>query len=293
MHFLIDQPFAFAGLFLLIFAVFEAFQNNWLQVSRYRIESKKIPHGFDGYKILQLSDLHSKKFGKSNRRLIRKIDELNPDIIVITGDVMNNKRDDGSVFLDLLDSLTKQRKCYYITGNHEQFTTLWDQDFLPAYLDKIRKAGTTVLNNEKVVLKKGSDRIHLYGMQIDLKYYRNLTKAEFKGIEFHKNTMSNLLGECRPEIFNLLLTHNPLYFETYADWGADLVLCGHVHGGVARIPSVGGLLSPERVLFPKYSEGVYSIGKSSMIVNRGLGNSTVNLRVFNRPEITLIALKSL
>ncbi|HBN83884.1 MAG TPA: metallophosphoesterase [Clostridiales bacterium] len=290
MAFLIETPFLLIGLIVFLFLVFEAFQNNWIQVSRYQIESKKVPLGFDGYRICQLSDLHSKRFGKNHERLMRKIDQIKPDLIAITGDVMNNKGDDGAVFLDLLSKLTKY-PCFYIIGNHEQFTTLWDEGFLPEYLNKIRKAGAVVLNNEKTVIKKGLDHINLYGMHIDLQYYRNMTKPKFRNVVFTKNHVKSTIGDSHQKEFNLLLTHNPLFFGAYADWGADLVLSGHVHGGVIRIPSVGGLLSPERVFFPKYSEGVYTEGKSKMVVSRGLGNSTVNLRVFNRPEIVDIEIK--
>lgn len=290
MAFLTEGPFLMIGLILFIFVVYELFQNNWIQVGNYRIESEKIPKEFDGYRICHLSDLHSKKFGKNHEGLISKIDQINPDVIVITGDVMNNKGDKGDVFLDLLRYLVKY-PCYYVTGNHEQFTALWDQEFLPEYLKRIKKAGAVVLNNEKTVLKKGSGRIDLYGMHIGLPYYGNMTKSDFRNVHFDKKNVTTLIGECDKVHFSLLLTHNPLYFDAYADWGADLVLCGHVHGGVIRIPSVGGLLSPERVFFPKYSEGVYRKKDSQMVVSRGLGNSTMNLRVCNRPELIHIQLK--
>ncbi|NLY97051.1 MAG: metallophosphoesterase [Clostridiaceae bacterium] len=290
MTFLTEQPVFLTALIVLLLIIFQLYQNNRLKVSRYIIESSKIPSGMDGFTLCHLSDLHSKRFGKDNRRLLEKIDEIQPDIVVITGDMMNNRNDDGRVFLDLLPHLTKYR-CYYVTGNHEQFTAYWDPAFMPKYLEKIRNAGVVVLNNEKLVIKKGSEQIRLYGLQTDLKYYRNMRDTKFSKVEFTEKNLTDLLGECSDRCFNLLLTHNPLHFQAYADWGADLVLCGHVHGGVIRLPGVGGLLSPERVFFPEYSEGIYTKNNTRMIVSRGLGNSTINLRVFNRPEIVVAELK--
>ena len=292
MLYLLQQPITYFVLMLILFIIFHHIQNNWLIIKSYEIQSKKIPYLFNGYKIVQISDLHSKCFGKENEKLINKINNLKPDIIVITGDVMNNKKDDGHRFLELAEKLVTKYKLFYIIGNHEQNAALNDPVFLPEYIKKIKDLGVKVLDNEKIELHKNTLSINLYGMWLDLQYYRNLTKKDDRTIVFKSKNVEQSLGRCNRLKYNILLVHNPMYFKAYTEWGADLVLAGHVHGGVVRLPFIGGVLSPERVFFPKYSDGEYNIGESSMIVNRGLGDSSVGIRVFNRPEISLIILRS-
>ena len=153
----------------------------------------------------------------------------------------------------------------------------------------LKNLNVKTLYNEKISLKRTDDIINLYGLCFDMIYYKRPYKfsKDFDIIENEK-----LLGHPNINLYNILLAHNPLYFKVYSEWGADLILSGHIHGGIVRIPFIGGLLSPERKLFPKYYSGKYKINDSKLIVNRGLGNTKIKLRMFNKPEISVITLKS-
>lgn len=272
-------------IFLIILGLI-LFSNNTIGITRYVIKSAKIPTEFNNCKIIQLSDLHSKEFGNDNWRLIQKIDNEKPDIIVMTGDMINTSDDNYHAFMKLSQNLAQRYKVYFIVGNHEQI--LSD----PHIVISLKNYGVTVLDNEKVRIEKGNSFINLYGMWFKLKYYKNKNAPDSKDIYYDLDTMQKALDASNPTEFNVLLTHNPMYFPTYAQWGADLTLSGHVHGGIINIPFKGGLLSPEREFFPEYYGGSYQIQNKGMIVNRGLGNGNVGIRVKNQPEICLISLSN-
>ncbi|MEG0308115.1 MAG: metallophosphoesterase [Clostridium sp.] len=265
------------------------YDNNRLTTSRYNITSTKIPSAFEGFKILQLSDLHSKSFGKENHKLINDIDKENPDIIVMTGDMVNSRDNNFDIFINLAKIIAEKYEVYFVLGNNEQKLDNDKSDFL---MKKLRQIGVKILNNRKVKLTKGDNTVNLYGMWFSLSYYRDMSSEYSKDIYFKEENMKNILGLCNDKEYNILLTHNPLYFDTYTKWGADLVIAGHVHGGLIRLPLLGGLLSPERKFFPKYSAGEYSIEGSKLILNTGLGSKIIIPRVFNRPEISVITLLS-
>ena len=260
--------------------------NNTVEISRYQIYSTRLPAEFDNFKILQLSDLHSKQFGNENWRLLRIINKEKPDIIAMTGDMVSTSDDNYETFYELSRNLAKRYKVYYIVGNHEQI--LMD-DRIIHFLES---NGVTVLDNEKVKIEGKNSSINLYGLWFNLKYYKDMNDPYTKDLYYDLNAMQKTLGIPNTKEYNILLTHNPMYFPTYAQWGADLTLSGHVHGGVIIIPFKGGLLSPERDFFPEYYGGLYSIEERKMIVNRGLGNGKFGIRIFNRPEVSVITLSN-
>jgi len=263
------------------------FDNNFLEVSQYTVKSNKIPTSFKDFKILQLSDLHSKNFGNRNNKLIKKVNSENPDIIVMTGDMVNTKDTDFEVFINLAEQISKRYDTYYIVGNHEQNLT---DDKRKILIDKLNEIGIRVLDNEKVTITRGTESINLYGLWFALRYYKDLNNEYTKDVFFGAKQIQTVLGNLDIDSYNILLTHNPLYADTYSNWGADLTLSGHIHGGMIRIPFIGGLLSPERKFFPKYDAGKYQVNGKILIVNRGLGNGDFGIRVFNRPEISVITL---
>lgn len=268
---------------------------NSLQITEYTIISPKIPEEFEGFRILQLSDLHSKEFGRDNIRLIEQIKAQNPDIIVATGDMLNSGNDNGQVFYNLAKELVKEFKLYYIKGNHEQIAEFKAEEAgsgcFGSYMDELRNLGVIILDNDKAELKKGDASINLYGLETSLLLYRGRYSSNYNGEKsIDVPGIEKKLGGCERKKYNILLTHNPAYFQIYSQWGADLVLSGHIHGGIVRLPFLGGLLSPDATFFPKYDAGEFELGDSKMIVSRGLGNSTLKLRVFNRPEIVTITL---
>lgn len=250
------------------------------------IKLSNLPDSFSGYKIIQLSDLHSQEFKGRNQNLITEIVNRNPDIILMTGDMINAKNDDGEVCIRLVKKLNRIFPIYYILGNHELKINNYR---LEKYLNSLTDLGVVVIENSKVIMKKNKEYINLYGLSLDLSYYWNLHKKDRTEI-LKCNYINNHIGKPNNNDFNLLLVHNPKFFNTYTEWGADLVLSGHVHGGIVRLPFVGGLLSPDRNFFPKYDAGLYENGEGKMLVSRGLGNSTINFRLFNNPEIIEIVL---
>ena len=259
-----------------------------IDVSKYSITSGKIPSAFNGYKILQLSDLHDMSFGKDNSKLLKKIEEINPDIIVMTGDMVNANTKNFNKFYSFSKEIVKNYETYYIMGNHEMRLTGKEQLDI---LQKLNSFGVKVLNNKKAFLSKDNEIITLYGLHQPISSYKNALKNNVE-TDFILADMERTFSNIDNNSFNILLSHSPFDFEVFEKWGADLVLSGHVHGGLIRLPFIGGILSPERTFFPKYDAGEYTINDSKMIVNRGLGNGTINLRIFNHPEVCVIELNS-
>ena len=253
----------------------------------YKVPSPKLPAAFDGFRILHLSDLHSASFGKKNYRLLKAAESARPDIVVMTGDMVNGGEEHFSVFLHLAAALAGQWEVYYIMGNHEQtLKPRRQQDLLRA----LGNAGVHVLGNESVDLKRGDDRIRLYGMYSHMRYYRDLKHCFDRHAHFTATDLRELVGPADPDLYNILLAHNPLYFPSYAKWGADLTLSGHIHGGIIRLPVFGGLLSPEFKFFPRYDGGFFTWSGRCLEVSRGLGNNFL-WRINNPPELPLLILR--
>ncbi len=259
-----------------------------IDVSEYEVASVKIPKAFDGFRILQLSDLHNRRFNKNNKKIVKIIEKQKPDIIVMTGDMVSSNSVGFSNFFSLVEELDGKYPIYYIFGNHEQRLSVEKQAII---IGKLREYGVKVLNNQHEFITKDDENIEIFGLKQELIYYTNYLKSK-KTYSYEQKDMENAIRKSDSKKFNILLAHNPLYFETYEKWGADLVFSGHVHGGIIQIPFIGGFLSPERKLFPKYSGGEYEINDSKMIVSRGLGYTKINLRFFNNPEICVVELKS-
>lgn len=264
---------------VIILIIFLAINLNVLQVTRYKISSNKIPDKFKGYKILHLSDLHSKEFGRNNIRLLTKINKINPDIIFMTGDMVRKTDKKFEITYEFIKKLCKEYKIYYSFGNHEIYH---DYVNLKEFKQSLERLGVIVLNNKKDIIKKDGESIDVYGLNFK---HNMLPKKTLN----YKRILNSTLGEIEKNKFNILLAHDPLNFDIYKSWGADLVLSGHVHGGVIRLFGIG-LLSPRRTLFPKYSAGKYKRDSTTMIVSRGLGNTKIGIRIFNLPEIVVIEL---
>lgn len=257
---------------------------NVIEISHYKIVSDKLNKEFDDFKIIQLSDLHSKSFGKNNKKLMNMINHENPDIIVLTGDMVSANERDFSVFYELIDNLSEKYPIYFITGNHEQGLPRKSQDEIKNYL---RNKGVVVLDNESVTITKNNYSFELFGLWYNKMYY-----SKKSGVSLTDERIINFIGKPKQDSFNLLLTHNPSNYEAYSKWGADLTLSGHIHGGMIRLPFIGAVFSPDEGFFPKYSAGLYESNNSKMIVSRGLGRGSRGFRLFNQPELVIITLKS-
>ena len=284
--------FIFIGIFILMY-LYIKYNVNTLEVTKYVVENKKVPKEFDGYNIVQISDLHSKLFGENNKKLIQKIKSLNPDIVVVTGDLIDGENNNYNVALDFMKEISKLYRVYYIIGNHEQKSLIKKyKDEYKDYFNKLHQIDFVNLDNNKVEIVKGDSNINLYGLTVPYSCYKYLfDNQETTSIDI--DFLEEKLGKVDREQFNILLAHTPFYFDEYEKWGADLTLCGHVHGGIVRLPLVGGLLSPDRKFFPKYDLGEYIKNKSTMIVSKGLGGSKVLIRVNCKPEIVNIKLKNI
>lgn len=283
-----NKRICFSILAIFILFIIEILRSNFvITTNLYNITKENIPVSFDGYKIVLISDLHSREFGDNNQRLINEIDEQSPDIVIMAGDMISTEDKDWEVFLRLSGKLAEKYKTFYVVGNHEQNLT---DEQLEDLIEKIKKTGVIVLNNEKTMIEKNNEKINLYGLWFHLRYYRDLRNKYQKENYFGIEAIEKILGTSDKEEFNILITHNPVYYNTYSQWGSDLTLSGHMHGGMIRIPFIGGLFSPEKDLFPKLDAGIFYDNNSFLVVSRGLGNGNLGFRFFNCPEVTVINL---
>lgn len=269
------------AIFLIGFGIRLYIDNNVFEVTYINFEDSEIPQAFDDIKILHISDLHNKSYGNNNEGLLAKIKELSPNYIFLTGDMVSSRDTDFSNFFHFAYEIGKKYDCYYILGNHEM--DLSNEDRKKIY-ETLESYHITVLDNEMVQLEKNGEIINIYGMWYNPKYY---IKEEFSLENMQKILGNSLDG------FNILLTHNPDDFKIYASWGADLTFSGHVHGGMIRLPFIGGLISPNRTLFPKYDAGFYEYGDSNLIVSRGMSRGATGIRVFNQPELVVVTFSCL
>lgn len=241
-----------------------------LRVSRYTADIPGLP------RLVQISDLHKRRFGRNQKRLIRKVSALKPEIIVITGDLVSRTVTDFTGTEQLLRQLSAIAPVIAANGNHEGDLT---PELYTAFCHAVRRGGAVLLENEAVVCKG----IRFAGLFLPRPYFRGGGLLGFSGEkECTAETVTELLGPCAEQ--TVLLAHNPLFFPAYAEWGAALTLSGHIHGGIIRLPGIGGLLSPARSFMPHYDKGSFRIGDRQMIVSGGLGK----LRLFNPPELCLI-----
>ena len=269
-----------------VLAGFCIWQNNDLTVSRSQVMSGRIPAEFDGYTIVQVSDLHNKEFGRGQRRIMSKIAEQNPDVIVITGDMIDSRNTDVGAALDFAKKAAELAPCYYVPGNHE--------NRIPEAYEELktglRESGVTILENEAVELDRDGKVITLMGV---LDPIFNVGKTDEAGniLEDERLVMEGQLKNLDSlNRFTILLSHRPEMLDIYAAAGINLVFTGHAHGGQWRLPGLGGIIAPGQGFFPAYTEGAHTAGDTTMYVSRGLGNSLMPIRIFNRPELVVVEL---
>lgn len=259
-------------------------QMSELETNHFDIVSEKLPVGFDGVKIVHLSDLHNKVYGKYNINLYKMVAAENPDIVVMTGDMISHDTPDIPSFLSLVRLIAASYPLYYVNGNHE--LSDMDEKTFNHVKSQMEIAGAVCLDNDFVTVKKKFDSIRLCGLCYSAEFYRGVREYKRKWKPFTLEDMINYINIKSSDDYTVLLAHNPLDFDIHAKWGADLSFGGHIHGGFIRLPYFKGLVSPELKFMPKYKEGVYYIDDSALVVSRGLGR----VRVFNRPEIVSVTL---
>lgn len=241
------------------------------------VASGALPEAFEGFKIAHVSDLHNAVFGRKNEKLLSLIRAAEPDIIAITGDLIDSRHTDIDSALAFVEAAAEIAPVYYVTGNHE---SRLDFDEIEP---RLIAAGARVLRNEAEDIGRGGERIRLAGID-DPSFIRTGGTAEERAAAELEQ-----LGD-GGGTFTVLLAHRPELVEVYAEYGAGLVLSGHAHGGQVRLPLLGGLYAPGQGLLPEYDSGLYSLGETQMVVSRGLGNSVAPLRVNNRPELVIVTL---
>ena len=258
-------------LFVISAGIFLHWNNTALQITEYHIQSKRIPESFGGFKIVQISDLHNTQFGKENCHLQEKLIALSPDMIVITGDIVQASPKEKA--LQFARQAVTLAPTYYVPGNHEH---RMDYESL---FDDLQEIGVTILRNQSIDLKKGDEIIRLAGIEDPI-------------FDPDASIEDRLLPLMQEDIYTILLSHRPELFDSYIASGVDLAFTGHVHGGQFQLPFIGGLYAPNQGVFPKYDAGVFTSGNTNMIVSRGLGNSSFPFRLFNRPEIVAVTLNN-
>lgn len=247
-------------------------QNNSIVVTNIEYQNNKIPQSFEGFKILQISDLHNKQFGRKQKPLIEKTKKLNPDIIIITGDFIKGQIMELSHCLDYIREAVKIAPVYYVTGNHEEkaangYEVLWSL---------LKPLGVHNMNNRSERIWRDSSSIQIIGMRDTTINNSFLPKIQAMA--------------CKNE-FTMVLSHSPEKFSEYAKTHMDLIFTGHAHGGQIRIPFVGGLFAPSQGFLPKYTSGQHRLKNTTMVVSRGLGGSIFPMRLFNRPEMVMVTIK--
>lgn len=278
----------FLGVGICLYILYE---NRHFHITRYEYCNKKIPSSFDQAVILFISDLHSYCYGPNNQRLLQAIKNEKPDYILIGGDmIVKGVNFNPTVALRLLKELAKEYPVYYAFGNHELRISQLPETSKTTYVEyikKLKKYGVRFLIDEKITLTKDGQSMDLYGLNLSEHYYQKFRKNTLT-----KRKLNDHLGKPDSHRFNVLLAHNPVYFKEYSTWGADLVLSGHVHGGMIALPAIGGVMSTQGLLFPKYDFGLFENQQSTMILSRGLGNHTIHIRINNRAELVKIVLYS-
>ncbi len=274
--------FAAIATVLLALIIWTAWGNTALELNFYTISSDSLPETFNGYRIAHISDLHNTEIGKDNEKLLSVLKEAAPDIIAITGDIIDSRNTDIDIALQFTKSAMEIAPCYYVTGNHEARVSEFNE-----LKEGLIRQGVMVLADKAVELEQNGETITLLGVN-DPSFKTDYLFGDAEAVMKSKlQEISNTKSE-----FTVLLSHRPELFEVYKDSNIDLVLSGHAHGGQFRLPFVGGLVAPNQGLFPKYDAGLFTEEATNMIVSRGIGNSIIPIRFNNRPEVIVIELQN-
>lgn len=273
---------------LSIILIISYFENRKLTTTEYHISDIRVPKAFNGFHIVHLSDLHNAEFGAHNEQLIDVINELKPDIIIITGDLIIGKPEqDIAESVDFMNRLCDIAPVYFSMGNHELRVSLYEDvygDMWKQFMERVSPK-VHLLFDEKAAIIKNGDQIWLYGLNLTPELYKRIIQTPMPD-----DYLDSLFGACNPKEYHIFMAHNPDYFVDYAKWGANLTFAGHVHGGMIRIPWLGGALSPMIHFFPKYDKGLFKEMGQYMILSGGLGNHTFKFRVNNLPEVVSVKL---
>ncbi|MBE6737456.1 MAG: metallophosphoesterase [Ruminococcaceae bacterium] len=269
---------------VLIFLLSGIYCNRNLKTVLYNLSFKSLPKSFDGFRIAQISDLHNCEHGKGNSKTLTLLKNAHPDIIVITGDMIDSRRTKIDVSEAFAKKAVKIAPCYYVCGNHEARMP----DEYAILLKKLKKAGVHTMQNEIITIKKNSDSITLIGAEDPYVIRR---ETEEPNSEILNKTLKELLKQNHSD-FTVLLCHRPEHIKVYAEHNIDLCLTGHTHGGQIKLPFIGGLFAPNQGFLPKYDSGFFKEKDTTLFISRGVGNSQFPVRFLNPPEIPIFVLNA-
>lgn len=289
-------------LILVVLVLIRIYYENHTFVVQYYDVDTKVEEPGTGWKIVFLSDLHNQEYGKGNEKLLQAVRTEQPDLILVGGDMLirstGEKYEKAAAFLEQLPAIAP---VYCANGNHEQRMKECEDEYGTAYQDykkRLVDAGIRMLENEAVTVSLGGQKVQIGGLEIPISFFAKQVPWK-RYPAFQDDSPEHLMPgqfDMRPVReggpYKILLAHQALYAQTYADWGMDLVLCGHLHGGVLRLPGIGGVISPQLTFFPKYSGEHSKRGESDIIVSKGLGGHSIPLRLFDRAEVVVIRGKS-
>lgn len=287
---------------IVIIILWTFIEQKLIMITKHTVNSDKLSKEGSAIDFVLLADLHNRTFGKNNHRLIKKIDKISPKFIIMAGDMINKKDISyPSNAFTLIEQLAKKYTIYYAYGNHENRLerigreassewTLADKEYHSTWVEfkrRLAKQKVVFLDNQKIKVNYDGITLTITGVTLGHDYFVfNSTK------ELSSKHLNHLLGESSAESYQLLIAHNPVYFQAYSEWGADLTLSGHLHGGMMRLPGIGGVISPQAKFFPKYDTGKHEHNKHYLIVSRGLGSHSIMPRLFNIPEIICVKLQN-
>ena len=283
MNYTIPMIIIISLIIIVLIIIYLYFENNAIQITNIDVKDPIIPNSFNDFKIVHISDLHNKEFGKNQQNIIAKIKEINPDIIVITGDIIDSYDTNVQISADFINGISKIAPVYYVTGNHESRIL----DDYVSLKTQMQTAGIHVLENEFITISNGNDKINIIGMNDPSFDFLKLTGSTDE--EIVATNLNGLTEDLKG--YNILLSHRPELIDIYASFNINLVFSGHAHGGQIRIPFIGGIIAPNQGFFPKYTSGLYEVKNTKMVVSRGLGNSAFPIRINNRPEIVVVRFK--
>lgn len=285
---------------LLALVLWSFIEKRLLMVTKYQIPAEGSGSAPEDFKFVVLADLHNNTFGNRNAQLVAKIRELKPDAVIVAGDLITKQQPSipGNAF-DLLEELVKDYPIYYGYGNHERhLSELMEEDITKGktvekykalfesfmeYKKVLTDKGVHFLVDESILIKRDKTAIRISGLNADKECYN---RSELFPMD--RAYLNERIGTYDPKEYQILIAHHPIYFEAYADWGADLTLAGHLHGGLVRLPHLGGVISPQYSFFPTYDSGIFTVNNKRMIVSKGLGSHSFMLRLFNRPELVFV-----
>lgn len=270
---------------ILTLIAFIFIQNNLIGITTINYSNDKIPVEFNDFNIVHISDLHNKSFGKNQKKIISKTKNLDASIFVITGDLIDSYSPNIEKSMEYINYLVTLAPVYYVNGNHELRSGLY-----PELKKRLTESGVIVLEDELFTLSKENSKLNLIGIT-DPSSTKNKEDYELKAIT--DNKLKKLTQDVKEDTFTMLLAHRPEDIDIYSSNNIDLAFSGHAHGGQFVIPFIGrGLFAPHQGILPKYTSGINKIANTSLVVSRGLGNSIFPIRLFNRPEIVKVTLKS-